>query len=113
MVLIFRNLTPTQNISASRHKEVYQKWFLRAVAAWNVMLFPEKDRSSRLDELLATLPRNVRKAGKQIIEELMVRKARFFSKYKRMIVDFQVTDSASGWHLSIMSTAATFCLLLW
>lgn len=69
------------------------------------MLFSEKDRSSRLDELLATLPRNVRKDGKQIIEEFMVRKERIFSRYKRMIVDFQVTDTPSGWHLSVMSTA--------
>ena len=105
MVLIFRNLTPTQNISISLHKGTSQKLLTTSIAAWNVMLFSEKDRSSRLDELLATLPRNVRKDGKQIIEELMVRKERFFSRYKRMIVDFQVTDTPSGWHLSVMSTA--------
>ena len=62
-------------------------------------------RSSSLDDLLARLPKNVRKDGKQIIEELMVRKERFFSQYKRMILDFEVTDTGDGWHLSVMSSA--------
>ena len=86
-------------------KEAYQKLITTAIVAWNVMLFPEKDRSSSLDELLATLPKNVRKDGKQVIEELMVRKERFFSQYKRMIIDFEVTDTGNGWHLSVMSAA--------
>ena len=85
-------------------KEAYQKLLTTAVAAWNVMLFPEKERSSRLDDLLATLPKDVRKDGKQIIEELMVRKERFFSQYKRMIIDFEIRGVGGDWHLSVMST---------
>lgn len=86
-------------------KKAYQKLLTTAIVAWNVMLFPEKDRSSRLDELLATLPENVRKDGRQIIEELMVRKERFFPQNKRMIIDFEVEDTRGEWHLSVVSTA--------
>lgn len=87
-------------------KEAYRKLLTAAIVAWNVMLFPEKDRSSRLDELLATLPESVRKDGRQIIEELMMRKERFFSQYRRMIIDFEVEDTGGDWHLSVMSTAS-------
>lgn len=86
-------------------KQAYQKLLTTAIVAWNVMLFPEKDRSSRLDELLATLPENVRRDGRQIIEELMVRKERFFPQNKRMIIDFEVEDTGGKWHLSVVSTA--------
>lgn len=87
-------------------EEAYRKLLTTAIVAWNVMLFPEKDRSSRLDELLDTLPEDVREDGRQTIEELMVRKKRFFSQYRRMILDFEVEDTGNKWHLSIISTAS-------
>lgn len=86
-------------------KEAYRKLLTTAIIAWNVTLFPEKDRSSRLEELVVTLPEDVRKDGRQIIEELMVRKERFFSQHRRMIIDFEVADTGGEWHLSVMSTA--------
>ena len=87
-------------------KEAYRKLLTAAMVAWNVMLFPETDRSSRLDELLGTLPENVRDDGRQVIEELMVRKERFFSQHRRMILDVEVEDTKSKRHLSVMSTAS-------
>jgi len=86
-------------------KEAYRKLLTIAIVAWNVMLFPEKDRSSRLDELLGTLPDRMRKDGRQITEELMVRKERFFSQHRRMLVDFEVEGTGGKWHLSVMSMA--------
>ena len=85
-------------------KEAYQKLLTTAIIAWNVTLFSEKDRPSRLDELVLTLPEDVREDGRQIIEELMVRKERFFSQHRRMIIDFEVADTGRQWHLSVMST---------
>ena len=76
-----------------------------AIIAWNVTLFPEKERLSRLEELVVTLPEDVREDGRQIIVELMVRKERFFSQYKRMIIDFELANAGDHWHLSVMSTA--------
>lgn len=86
-------------------KEAYRKLLTTAVVAWNVMLFPEQDRSSILDKLLVTLPEDVRKVGRESIEELMVRKERFFSQYRRMIVDFEVRDTGNRWRLAVMSLA--------
>jgi len=87
-------------------EEAYRKLLTTALVAWNVMLYPEKHRSYRLDELLTTLPENVREEGRQVIQELMVRKERFFSQYKRMIVDYEVADIGSKKHLSVMSMAS-------
>ena len=86
-------------------KEAYQKLLTTAVVAWNVMLFPEEERSSMLDELLGTLPEDVRNVGRQSIEELMVRKERFFSQYRRMIIDFEVRDTGNKWRLAVISLA--------
>jgi hypothetical protein len=85
-------------------KEAYRKLLMAAIVAWNVTLFPEKDRLSRLDQLLVTLPEDAREDGRQIIEELMVRKEKFFSQHRRMIIDFELADSGGQWHLSVMST---------
>lgn len=86
-------------------KDAYRKLLMLAITAWNVTLFAEKDRPSRLDELLVALPEDVREDGRQIIEELMARKQRFFSQHRRMIIDFEVTGTGQDWHLSVMSTA--------
>jgi len=85
-------------------KDAYRKLLAVAIVAWNVMLFPEKDRPSRLDQFLVILPEHVREEGRQIIEELMVRKQRFFSQHRRMIIDFEVAGTGGQWHLSVMST---------
>lgn len=86
-------------------EEAYRKLLTTAIIAWNVTLFPEKERLSRLDELVVTLPEDVREDGRQIIEELMVRKERFFSQHRRIIIDFEVADTRGEWHLSVMSVA--------
>lgn len=88
-------------------KQAYRKLLTVAIVAWNVTLFAEKDRPSTLDELLVTLPERVRKDGREIIEELMVRKETFFSQHRRMIIDFEVADTGGEWHLSVMSTAGS------
>jgi len=86
-------------------KEAYWKLLSIAIIAWNATLIPEKDRLSRLDELLVALPEDAREDGRQIIEELMVRKEKLFSQYRRMIIDFELANTAGQWHLSVMSTA--------
>lgn len=85
-------------------KEACWKLLAVAIVAWNATLFPEKDRLSRLDELIVTLPEDAREDSRQIIEELMVRKEKFFSQHRRMIIDFELADSGEQWHLSVMST---------
>ena len=84
-------------------EEAYRNLLAVAVVAWNVMLFHEKERLPMLDELLLILPKDERELGIEIIEKLMVRKERFFSEYRRMIIDFEVGDIGREWHLSVIS----------
>lgn len=85
--------------------EAYKNLLMTAAIAWNVTLFPEKERASKLEELLSTLPRITRKDGRQIIRELMTRKERYFAQHKRMILDFTVEEGGDDCRLSVLSTA--------
>ena len=84
-------------------EEAYRNLMTVAAVALNVTLFNKKERLSWLDKLLLTLPEDEREVGREIIKELMVRKERFFSQYRRMIIDFEVADIGRDWHLSVIS----------
>lgn len=85
-------------------KKRYETLLATALIAWNVTLFPEAERASFLDELIDSLPEEARQDGKEIIHAMIVRKERFFSRYRRLIVDFEVSDTGSGWYLTVAST---------
>ena len=87
-------------------KEAYRTLLIVAMVAWNATLFPEQERRSQLDELLLELPEDIREEGREIIEELIVRKERFFSQYRKLIIDFELADIGKNWHLSVVSMAA-------
>ncbi len=85
-------------------EEAYRKLLMTAVIAWNVTLFPEQERMAKFEKFLQCYPAEVMNEARNIIEELMVRKEKYFSQYRRMILDFEVTDTGRGWHLSVVST---------
>jgi len=84
--------------------DTYRKLLAMGAIGWNMTLLPEEDRQSAFDDALAMLPKEVRNDGKKIIEELMERKERYFSQYRRMILDLDVVDTGDTWHLSVIST---------
>lgn len=86
-------------------RESFTKLLSLAIGAWNVTLLPEKERESEFHQLLGALPEEVREDGREIIEQMMERKRRLFSGYRRSILDFEVADTGTGWHLSVISTA--------
>jgi hypothetical protein len=90
----------------ARTKEAFEKLLTLAVIAWNVTLFPEEDRQPHLKEIISEIPADARDDGKRIIEEMMERKQRFFSQSRRTILGFELTDTGTGWHLSVTSTAS-------
>jgi hypothetical protein len=46
----------------------------------------------------------VQQDTREIIDELIARKQKFFAKNKRYIVDFQLQDAGKQFHLSVAST---------
>ena len=86
-------------------EEAFRKLLVTAVIAWNAALFPAEERKAHLEKVLEALPEEVRADGRAIINELIERKKRCFSEYKRMIVDYEVTDTGKDYHLVVISTA--------
>lgn len=55
--------------------------------------------------MFEAFPEEVRADARAIISELVERKERYFSEYKRMIIDYEVTDTGKDYHLVVISTA--------
>lgn len=85
-------------------EEAYRKLLVTAIIAWNMALFPLEERKAHLEKILEAVPEEVRADGKAIISELMERKERYFSKYKRMIIDYEITAAGKDYHLVVIST---------
>jgi len=88
-------------------EDAFRKLITLSILSWNMMLFPEKDRKAKLEGLLTSFPEDIRREGRGIIEQMMSRKERFFSNYKRTILGYELTDTGDGWHLSVASTASS------
>ena len=88
-------------------EDAFRKLITLSILSWNMMLFPEKDREAKLEEFLTSFPEDIRSEGRGIIEQMMSRKERFFSNYKRTILGYELTDTGDGWHLSVASTASS------
>ena len=86
-------------------EEAFRKLLVIAVVAWNTALFPAEERKAYVDKVLEALPEEARADGQAIISELVERKERYFSEYKRMIIDYEVTDRGEDYHLVVVSTA--------
>jgi len=91
-------------MDSAETKEQFEALLRTALIAWNATLLPEAERASFVDEVIDTLPGEARQDGKEIIDAMMVRKERFFSQYRRLIMDFEVADAGSKWHLTVVST---------
>ena len=86
--------------------EAYQKLVMVAIVAWNTTLLPEKKQKAMVKKMIKSLslPRSDARDMKGIIEELIARKNRHFAEHTRTIVDYQVTETRDGFHLSVAST---------
>jgi thymidine phosphorylase len=95
-------------LDAARNHSQREKLFGIAMVAWNLALMPEGDRPSLIDRMVkAGIQSNDRLAQqdtREIINEMIVRKQKFFADNKRCIVDFQLQDVGNQFHLSVAST---------
>jgi len=85
-------------------EDAYRKLLAMALIAWNTALFPKRERSTSIKEVLVAMPEDLRDDGNQIIQDLMARKDKFFSQYRRMILDYELVDTGGSLHLSVVST---------
>jgi hypothetical protein len=70
------------------------------VIAWNALLMPPKLRESTVRKCMAELPETVQ----IMFEQMVVRRIELFAHDRRIIVDFKMTRTSNGLHLSVAST---------
>jgi|GEM_PF-687578 len=97
-----RFVEPYREIAETQ--DAYKRLLALALVAWNMTLIPKKERTAAMEESLFALPEEMRSDGRQLIRHLMVRKETSFSQYRRMILDFELVDTGSEWHLSVVSS---------
>ncbi|MFQ6015316.1 MAG: hypothetical protein ACE5NP_07725 [Anaerolineae bacterium] len=89
-------------------EEAYHKLLTLAVMAWNASFLPEEEQEEMIDRVLAAgIPAGddeLRAGLKGIVNMLIARKKAYFSEYTRNIIDFEVTDTGQGYHLTVAST---------
>lgn len=75
-----------------------------ATLAWNATFAPVPEREQYLQSVLDTVPPAARDDVRGVVLDLMRRKIALFGEVRRMVLDYQVTETADGPHLSVMST---------
>ncbi len=92
----------------AQNRSQREKLFSIAVIAWNLATIPEDERQPMIDQLIKVgLKGNdplAQQDTREIIDELIARKQKFFAKNKRYIVDFQLQNAGKQFHLSVAST---------
>lgn len=81
-----------------------------AITAWNTALLPPKEQEAVLQSSIddITDDANAKADLKEILTEMMERKNTYFSEYRRIIIDFKLTELGDGEHLSVVSSSTGF-----
>jgi hypothetical protein len=76
-----------------------------AAIAWNAALLPGSEWKEAIENAVKVAPPEIRQDMKAIVEEMMQRKETHFSHNKRMIMNYQVTMTKEGPHVTVLSTS--------
>lgn len=78
-----------------------------AIALWNASLLPTAEQSDALNALIDMLPEDDQAARRElaaVCDMLLTRKRRYFAANTRVILDYQITETADTLHLDVIST---------
>ena len=85
-------------------KEELTKLLGVAIIAWNAALLPGNERKEIIENAVKVAPPEIRQDMKAIVEEMIQRKETHFAHNKRMIMNYQVTMTKEGPHVTVLST---------
>ncbi len=92
----------------ARTAEDHRKLFTLAALAWNAALLPPGDCEKMIAEVLhASLPatgEQVKADAREIVGMLVLRKRLLFADNNRQIINFELTETADGFHLAVASS---------
>lgn len=78
-----------------------------AILAWNASLLPKDEQIDSINQIIRGLSISGSEELKylwQVLTTLIDRKRRFFSDNKRFILNYQISDLPTSFHLSVVST---------
>ena len=105
---LFEFIEPYHSDQAS---EQYMSLLLDlASVAWNISFLPKRNQRKEIDAIFQdtrffahNISSEFKSDYRRMITSLVARKKRYFSKYKRLIVDFELTETPENSDLSIIS----------
>ena len=80
-----------------------------AIIMWNASFMPRDMQRKAVEDIVNVFPRDDSEARREMLRTahmLFERKKQYFSQNKRLIMDYQITESAHGIHLDVMSTVS-------
>ena len=85
-------------------EESYRRLLSLGVVAWNAALLSGDERRQMIDDTLGHVRGSEAEKGgvRQFIDDLVRRKQAEFAADRRPIVDFELTDTGTGYHLSVV-----------
>jgi hypothetical protein len=78
-----------------------------AILVWNALLLPKDKQEEAFRDIIKALPgneRGVREGALLAIGMLLKRKERYFSDNKRVIIDYEITETEDMLNLNVVST---------
>ena len=86
-------------------KEDLTKLLAVAVIAWNAARLPGGERKEIIENTGKAIPPEILEDTKAIIEMMIERKEMHFAHNKRMIMNYKVTMTKEGPHVTVLSTS--------
>ena len=77
-----------------------------AIICWNMAILKETGDERAVEETLAGAAGKAGKEFRRFAKEMMERKQTFFADNNKIILDYQFTEEAEGYHLYVVSTPA-------
>ncbi len=88
-------------MSGIETKEMYNGFMATVVFAWNMSFYEEDAIEYAIQKAVEEIPKELRDEGKEFITELMKRKEKYFSHYKRMISGYEIREYGSDLQLFV------------
>jgi hypothetical protein len=84
--------------------DAMHKLIVTALVAWNAALLPKAEQEKSLRKFSKSLPADAREDFNAIVKEMIERKDKYFAQYTRHIIDYELTETKDGHHISVIST---------
>lgn len=85
-------------------KDAFENLVVMGLAAWNAATFQGREREETVKKFLKLMPWRDRRDAQAILEEMIERKDKYYPENNRLILDYQLTMTQNGPHLSVIST---------